>query len=128
MRRRWMIGMLGAAVYILGVAQPASSSETAVVERRETVTVAPATTAVVVATINVAPSLPASTVASGGVGPLTSTVAPTPADSATTTQGETPKDRFATTIAFIGILVAVAIVAALAIRSAYNARHSSGAP
>ena len=126
MRRRWMIGMLGAAVYMVGVAQPASSSETAVVERRETVTVAPATTAVV-ATINVAPS-PASTVASGGVGPLTSTVAPTPADSATTTQGETPKDRFATTIAFIGILVAVAIVAALAIRSAYNARHSSGAP
>ena len=109
-----------------------SLSPTASTERRETVTV-PATTTSTPPTstppTTVAASSPTSTVVSGGVAPLTSTAAPTTSVDATDPPGdrrEPGKDRFATTIAFIGILAAVAIVAGLAMRSARRGRQASG--
>ena len=86
-----------------------SLSPTAVLERRETVIPSPTTSV------------------AGGPGPLTSTVAPTTlVDPATTVPSEPGKDRVATTLVFIGVLVAIAIVAALAIRSSRLARGKSG--
>jgi hypothetical protein len=131
MRHRWTIAMLGAALCAFGAARPASAHGDEGTIQGVAVT-SPATlslrveaniTFVDVGHLAAETSATTSTVSAGGVPPLTSTVAPT---TSVDTRTEAPKDRFATTLAFIGILVAIAVVAALAIRSSRRARRSSG--